>query len=35
MHGISGIIDLEEITMNLTERNRRRREYAYGDEKKK
>jgi hypothetical protein len=35
MDGISGIVDLEEITVSLTERDRRRREHAYGDEKKK
>jgi hypothetical protein len=35
MRGIIRIIDLEEITLSLAERNRRRREYAYGDEKKK
>jgi len=35
MHSILSIVDLEETTLRLTQRNRRSGEYAYGDEKKK
>jgi hypothetical protein len=34
MYRIRGIVDLEQITLRLTKRNRGRSKYAYGDEKK-